>query len=340
MYFDETTELGAEGRPPVAASRARRLRTLLLVLLGAGLSGCTDYYLETTVNPDGSGLRSERVEVTENDDVEATPAEYPLVMHTTEVEGWSHRVEVKSDGDTVHVFTRRLPVRNLASWSELSDRFRIDGPVPVDADERLGYVRLGDVRFRNTVRVGRGEVSDGTTTFSYRETFAWDWAVDALVEYFMGAVDSTLAARFPRLSQGERGQIVGFLRARYGVALSEGLLGEDADEDQILSEAARRTAEQAVKMVRVEYPPVTQENLEALIKEVILDDDRFLAFADRLPGLDLAFNANVEYRLNLPGTVTDSNAHKRDGKTLVWVFGPADALLTPVEIYAESRLNR
>jgi hypothetical protein len=38
----------------------------------------------------------------------------------------------------------------------------------------------------------------------------------------------------------------------------------------------------------------------------------------------------------MPGVVTDSNAHKREGSTLIWEFGPADALYTPVEIFAES----
>ena len=312
--------------------------TLALLALGAG--GCTDYTLETTLNPDGSGVRVERVEVGENEDVEASAADYPMVMHTTAEEGWAHRVEVESDGDTIQVFERRLPVLDLASWARLSERFKIDGTTPAKAGTRLGYVTLGDVRFRNAVRVGRGEVSDGTTTFSYRETFTWTRAVDALVEFFMADLDKALAAKYPLLSQVERGQIVGFARARYWVAVEEGLLGDDSDEEQLLSAAARRTAEQAVKAVRVRYPTEKAEVLERLFTEVLLNDDRFIALTRELPGLDLAFNAHVEFRLNMPGTVTDSNAHKRVGTTLVWEFGPADALMAPIEIYAESVLER
>ena len=318
----------------------RGLATLTLSLLAFGPLACTDYLIETTLNPDGSGLRVERIEVSENDDVEASAADYTLVMHTTQEEGWTHGVRVDSDGDTVQVFDRRVPVTNLSFWSRLSDRFKIDGTTPAKAGARLGYVTLGDVGFRNAVRVGRGEVSDGTTTFSYRETFTWTRAVDALVEFFMVELDEALADRYPLLSQVERGQMVGFARARYWVALEEGLLGDDSDEDQMLTEAARRTAEQAVKTVRVRYPSAEEDGLEGLFKEVLLDDDRFLALTRELPGLDLAFNANVVFRLNLPGTVTDSNAHKRDGATLVWEFGPADALMTPVEIYAESVVKR
>lgn len=317
-------------------TRCRGLPALILAYLALGPSACTDYLVETSLNPDGSGVRVERIEVTENEDVEASPADYPLVMHTTPEEGWAHSVRVDSDGDTVQVFDRRLPVRDLSSWSRLSGGFRIDGTTPAKSGTRLGYVTLGEVRFRNAVRVGRGEVSDGTTTFSYRETFTWARAVDALVEFFMVDMDKALANRYPLLSQAERGQVVGFARARYWVALEEGLLGDDSDEEQLLTDAARRTAEQAVKTVSVRYPTEKEGALEALLSEVLLDDDRFIAFTRELPGLDLAFNANIVLRLNMPGTVTDSNAHDRDGTTLVWEFGPADALLTPIEIYAES----
>jgi hypothetical protein len=318
----------------------RSFTGLGLCLLTLGPSACTDYLIETTLNPDGTGLRVERIEVGENEDVEASAADYPLVMHTTPAEGWAHSVRVDSDGDTVQVFDRRLPVTDLTFWSHLSERFKIDGTTPARAGTRLGYVTLGEVRLRNAVRVGRGEVSDGTTTFSYRETFTWTRAVDALVEFFMADLEKELAARYPLLSQEERGEMVGFARARYWVALEEGLLGDDSDEDQLLTEAARRTAEQAVKAVRVRYPKVEVGELQGLFRDVLLDDDRFLALTRELPGLDLAFNAHVVFRLNLPGTVTDSNAHKRDGGTLVWEFGPADALMAPVEIYAESMMKR
>jgi len=304
-----------------------------------GFVGCTDYTLETTVSPDGSGIRVERIQVSENDDVEATPAEYPLVMHTTAEEGWTHEVEVDSDGDTLQVFHRRLPVRDLTSWSTLTGSFKIDGTTPAKANRRFGYVRLGDVRFRNTVRVGRGVVSDGTSTFSYRETFSWDWAVDALVEFFMTEADGALGARYPRLSEGERGEIVGFARARYWVAVEEGLLGDDADEDRLLAEVARKTAEQGVKIVRVRYPGEKQESVEELLNGVLQDDERLLLLAREMPGLDLTFNSHVVFRLNLPGTVTESNAHSRENGTLVWEFGPGDAFQAPIEIYAESVLG-
>jgi hypothetical protein len=316
------------------------LKALALCLPALGLMGCTDFTIETTVNPDGSGLREERIEVSENDDVEASPSEFLVVMHTTEEEGWGHGVEVQPDGDTVQVFQRRIPVGDLASWSRLSGRFKIDGTTPENADRRLGYVKMGDVRLRNVLRVGRGEVSDGSMTFSYRETFSWEQAVDALVEFFMSEVDGALRARYPRLSEGERGQIVGFARARYWLVVEEGLLADDSDEDQLLSDVARRTAEQAVKIVRVRYPGEREGALEDLLREILQDDERFLVLVDEMPGLDLAFNAKVVFRLDLPGTVTNSNAHKRDGTTLVWEFGPADALETPVEIYAESVVGR
>lgn len=312
-------------------------RALALPLLALGLTGCTDYAIETTLNPDGGGLRVERIRVSENEDVEASPSDYPVVMHTTAGEGWTHRVEVDADGDTLQVFDRRLSVRDLASWSDLSGSFKIDGTTPEKANRRFGYVRLGDVRFRNALRVGRGEMSDGTRTYTFRETFTWENALDALVEFYMTELDRAVAARYPALSEGQRGEIVGFARARYWVAIEEeGLFDDEGNEDQVLTEVARRTSERGVRVVRVRYPDAAEESLVELLGQVLRDEDRLISFAREMPGLDLALNANVVFRLNMPGRVTDSNAHEREGTTLVWEFGPGDAFRAPVEVYAES----
>ena len=56
-------------------------------------------------------------------------------------------------------------------------------------------------------------------------------------------------------------------------------------------------------------------------------------------GLSLSvkgLNTSVVFRLNLPGTVSTTNASGRDGTTLTWKFSPLDKLTSPVEIFAES----
>jgi len=322
----------------VVGTRRDGLRALALLLPALGPVGCTEYLIETTVNPDGSGLRVERIQVEGNDGVEASPAQYPLLMHTGPREGWSHRVEVEERGDTVHVFDRRWPVEDLDAWSRLTGSVQIDGATPDKAGDRLGYVTLGNIRFRNHVQVGLGEVGDGSRSYTYRESFAWEDALDAVVEYFMTDVDRALSARYPRLSEGERGGIVGFARARYWVAVEEGLLDDDKKEEELIAEVVRRTAERGVRVVRVRYPEAGEEDLRELLRGVLLDEDeeRLLTLVRELPGLELALNAEFVVRLDLPGQVTSTNAHKREGTTLVWEFGPGDALRAPVEIHAES----
>jgi len=318
----------------------RRRRTLLTVLaLGFAPAACTDYIVETTVNPDGSGVREERVEVGESEDVKVTREQYLDLMHLSGDEGWSRSRGVNANGDSVHVFRRRQAVSSLGSWSDVSGTVRIDAAEAERSGERLGYVRLGQVRFRNAVQVGRGETSDGTTTVSYRETFSWDRGSDALVEFLVSRFDAGLAARYPRLTPEERGQLLGSFRARIWMAMADGLLSDDSDDDAMLDEVARDVAVAGAGLLATRYPDAGAEDLRATVRRTF-EDDELEGITRLLPGLDLSFNANIVVRLNLPGDVTDSNAHRVEGKTLVWEFGAADALESPIELRAESVVTR
>lgn len=312
----------------------------VLFWLLAGLSGCTDYVVETTVNPDGSGVRETWVELDPNDDV-VTPAEaYPGLMHFTPAEGWSHTVTKEENEVVTHHFHRRTTVQSLAQWSGVSGTFVIDGTTAGGARERVGYVTLGEVRFSNAVRVGRGETSDGNTTLTYRETFSWDQVRDAMVEFFVEEVERALKDRYPRLNPSEVGQILGSLRARYWVAFESGLLEGDSDDDAILEELVHNTAAQGVKIVRTKYPGEDAASLSAVIRNVVMDESRAEGLVRKLPGLELALNSHIVFRLKLPGQVVDSNAHRVEDGALVWEFGPDDAMEAPVEIRAESVVRR
>ena len=104
-------------------NRPRGLKALALIFPALWLAGCVEYTIETTVNPDGSGLRTERMEATEDPDVGVVaPESFLELMYAGEAYGWSHREEVDDDGDTYHVFQRRTEVADLPSWSGLSDK--------------------------------------------------------------------------------------------------------------------------------------------------------------------------------------------------------------------------
>jgi hypothetical protein len=325
------------------ALRRREHRLRLWALAGCilGLSACVDYTIETTLHPDGGGYRTERMEVGENDGLKMSAREFGEVMLVTSDRGWSHSTEVNSKGDTTNILERRTQIRDLGSWGDLDDAVQISGARGADANGRIGPVTLGDIRFRNRVEVEKGTLTDGRSTFVYRETFYWENAVEALVEIFMGPFSEAVAAKYPLLSEEQRGQIVGIARAHLWAACQEGIFDDDGNEDELLNRARDRTATQAVQVVRMRYPQESRFFLRDLLQKLYDGDGEAGEKAtslleQRLPGLNLAFNTSLKIRLNMPGQVMNSNRHTVDGSTLVWELEALSAAASPVEIFAES----
>lgn len=312
-------------------------RTLAAATVCVSLAGCgIDYAVETTVRPDGSGVREIHVEATDPpDDVRKREA-YRTVAHLSEAEGWTHEVRLNENGDSVFTFHRRTDVSDLAGWSGVSGDLTIDAALPADADERVNYVRIGDVAFRNTLRVGRGVTSDGTTTIDYRETFVWEESLDLELEYLVTGMDRVFAERFPRLTSEERGQIAGAFRTRLWMMVDAGILEEGADLEAMMTEAVQATAMHAQRVLRRRYPEVTTEELDELVRDVLEDEDGQEEVKDLTPGLDFGNKTSIVFRLRLPGEVTSSNADRVEDGVLVWEFRPGDAQLSPVEIRAEA----
>ncbi|HSG81452.1 MAG TPA: hypothetical protein VLC48_04305, partial [Gemmatimonadota bacterium] len=200
---------------------------LICVLLG--LTGCLEYRIDTRLNADGSGLRSERLSVSqvEESDLDLSADAFVAIMDLTERDGWTHARELQGD-DTADVFYRERRIRNQPAWSDLTGSVHIAGTTDAGASTQVGYVRLGDVHFRNELKIETGRVSDGRS-FSYRETFYWTDAMDAVVEYFMDQVGRTVRAKYPNLSEQQVGEIVGLTRGQVWGALDQGLL--DAGDD-------------------------------------------------------------------------------------------------------------
>jgi hypothetical protein len=307
-----------------------------------GLGGCTEYRIETTLNADGSGVRHEKMMVQEFEDEAdnaALRADFGYLMFATEDFRWTHEREVQ-DGDTLHVFLRETQVKGHDSWTDLSDNVHIAGATGADADTRVGNVRLGDVHFRNRVRVESGRVTEGTT-FTYRETFYWENLAEVLVEYFARAYTSAIVAQYPSLTNEQRIELAEHVRASYWFTVGQGLFETSGDkENELVSAFAERTASRTARVVRARYPDVREEFFKDLVEEIYDDDEFEASMSDQLPGIQLAINSEIVFRLNMPGRVTSSNAHDRDGNTLVWEFVPGDALTAPLEIVAESIVER
>ncbi len=325
----------------IAMTRALGSGLLLAALLG--LAGCVEYTIETTVRPDGSGLRTEKMEVGQNEEVQVSPADFVDMMYAGADQGWTHHPGVDEKGDSIQVLERRIQIPDLSAWSRLDDRVQIAAAPGANASRTLGYVRLGDVRFRNSVEVGTGTLSDGGTSFSYRETFSWEDGVDVIVEFLMTDLDRTLAAKYPALPDYERGEVVGFARARLWVAVNGGYFqAEGSEEDRLITTAIDRSAEHGIKIVRLRYPGESEAFLRETMRQLYAENDEPLEqfLTGTAPGLNLAVNTEIRFRLRMPGEVTSSNAHETDGNTLLWSFGPMDALSAPVEIQARSVLRR
>jgi hypothetical protein len=321
--------------------RIEALRSAALGALALGAVGCMDYTIETTIEPDGTGVRVERMEVTRNQDVETSEADFVALTGATAERGWRASTTVDEHGDTIWIFERRTAMRDLGAWSDPSRPPLMLGTTPARAETRLGYVKLGDVAFRSSIEVGVTRRSDGTSAVTYREAFLWDHGAEALVEFLMRDLDQALETRYPRLTDAERGAVVGFARARVWIAGEEGLFfGEN--EDEAIARAVEKTAEHAVEVVRVRHPGADVDVLRQLLDDVLdIDDEQAeRLFAETLPGLNLGLNTSVVVRLTLPGHVTTTNADRRDGNTLEWKFSPLDNLTAPVEVVAEAVIGR
>jgi hypothetical protein len=335
-------------------NRIIRNSVAALTIQALGLSGCMQYTIETTLNADGSGVRHEELMVEEVEvDVEGHEAGFSIasgdfadLMHVRESDRWSYTLSLE-DEDTIHVFRRETRVTDLASWADLSGDVHIAGATTADARTRVGHIELGDVQLRNTVRVQTGAVTEGVS-FVYREAFYWDNLLDALVEWFVGYVSSTVDAQYPDLTAEERGEITGFVKGGLWSAIDQGLLDSGGDEEErFVSAFIDRAAEQSMKIIRRRYPDGDVESFKNMLRQIYEDeDDKLGSFIEaRLPGVQLATATEIIYRLNMPGRVTASNAHDRDGTTLVWEFGlvwegAGDAVTAPLEIFAESVVDR
>lgn len=308
-----------------------------LAVLALGLAGCMDYTFETTLEPDGSGVRVERMEVTRHDDLPLSEAEFRALTGATPDEGWGVTTRVDEDGDTTWVFERRREIHALAGWSDPSSRTLIVGTTPDRAGHRLGYVRLGDVAFRSSIQVGVARQSDGTTLITYRERFFWDHVTDVVVEFMLRDLEGALETRYPDLTASERAAIMGFARACLWTAGEEGLFfGEN--EEEAVARAVERIATHALKFVHTRHARADGDELRALLTDLLAvqNEEAERLFAQTLPGLNLGFNTSMVFRLTLPGRITTTNTARRDGNTLEWRFSPLDDITSPIEVFAEA----
>ncbi len=309
-----------------------------LGILALGLSGCMEYRIETSLNPDGSGTRLARLEITDiGSDVDRAEAREQLVLvrSLSEERGWAYKPEVGPKGDTTHVFERSSTIEDLGEWSALTEEIQIHATRPAHFDSVLGSVSLGDVQLRNRVRVRSSGQVDGSIVFSFMESFIWDSGKEALVEAFALEMDRSVGEAFPNLTERERGTIFGITKSGLQSAIDDGILDStNDDEDRIWEEVMSRAVSMSLLVVRPKYPSATEGTLRTALDILSGEYEGGDWFEELLPGL--LSGTHVTYTLTMPGEVTTTNAHDRDGNTLEWEFSTDDAMAAPVVLVAES----
>ncbi len=102
-------------------------------------------------------------------------------------------------------------------------------------------------------------------------------------------------------------------------------------------------SDEATRIVGGRQSAAAAEFFAAQFRQLLLEEEDGEEFEDlleqKLPGAVLAGNTLLVVRLKMPGRVVDANAHERDDGTLVWEFSPWDAVIVPVEVYAQSRVD-
>jgi hypothetical protein len=110
------------------------------------------------------------------------------------------------------------------------------------------------------------------------------------------------------------------------------------EEDRLWNLALDRITSSSIEIVRAKYPNASED---ALRKRLDLFSDEFEGGEPTerldylLPGMSQA-GGEVIFRLSMPGRVTTTNAHEREGNILIWEFNTDDALSAPVVLVAES----
>ncbi len=278
---------------------------------------------ESVVNADGGGRRTLTLIL----DEEPPAADPGVYMGVTAQRGWQESVteETGNDGKLRHLPTHRRETRvdRLADWAKISGDLRVLAAAPGKPH--------AEVALDNQVSVEMGQ-----GTCSYRETFAWDGALEVIVAFIADRFRDEMAAAYPRLSEAQLAELRGLAAGvcTMGVRAAAGADG-DLEFDEDLAVATLAALSHAV----VGGDPA---RLREIAAAVIHDEDEAIeAFIDReLPGYSLAGMTTLELSVVLPGRVVETNGKIGDDGAVTWSFQLGDPLVGPRECWARSEVQK
>lgn len=298
----------------------RRNLLWLAPLAVLALAGCQQMAAESTMAADGSGTRTLTLTLDEGSDESAARAALPALA----AGDWERSITVKNeDGREKKLPTlrRTTRVRGLADWAATS------------GDVRVQAAPGSDIRLDNHVSVEKG-----ADTWTYRETFAWTGAYEALIGCVASCFRDDMAAAHPQLTAAQLAELRGLAA---GVCTMGARAQAKADGSFELDEelAATTLAELAGTVldragVRAEQAAVRTIAATAIHAE----DGRLKAFIAReLPGFDFADDTSLDLRVVMPGRVVATNGTLGDDGVVTWSFSLVDPLVGPRECWVRAQ---
>lgn len=286
------------------------------------LAGCQRMSAESVVHADGGGSRTLTLVL----DEDAPTADPGLYMGVTTARGWKPTITEETGDDGT---LRRLPthyrqrrVDRLADWAEVSGDLRVLGAAPGKPH--------AEVALANRVSVERGQ-----TTWTYRETFTWNGALEVLAGVVADRFGAEIAAAYPRLDKAQLAELRGLaagvctMGARATAGVDGGL---ELDEDLAVA-----------TLVDLARPVIGGDSarLRDIAAAAIEDQPGVIeAFLEReLPGYSLAGATTLELSVVLPGRVVETNGQVGDDGKVTWSFQLGDPLVAPRTCWARSEVR-
>jgi hypothetical protein len=304
--------------------------------------------VKNTLNADGSGVRETelRVEADDKDEEEIMSlSDYRALMNVTEERGWSHDktiIKKKDSGKTKvqHRFRRVERGENVEQLAAMSGDIYIVGTTTND--------RFKDVHFTNTIYVETGRSPNGRIIY-YRETFSWFGLLESLLDYRLDGLRPDLERQYPMLDAVEWSEWFGFLRGAFFAAVDDGLFDIAADKRaHRFNRSIKRVVANGMEMIRTKDPDAKDPAIVKVVMSIFVEWEEFDKTAEDmdLMGAVLALGLDLTVRVDVPGTVVETNADRREAhsdptdtrQTLVWKIDTGAAVSRPVEIYVKSEV--
>ncbi len=297
-------------------------------------TGCQQYGIEVTVEPDGSGKRS--IELTTSSlarsGAEPSADDFRILFGLKEEDGWyiSKRKpggEEEGDESSGYIFTLEREAADLADWRNMSGDINISAAFPSG--------KYYNVKFHNTVGV---EIARGTNARSvtYRETIGWNSLKEELVDFFASWYHDSMAVTYPELGTAELAELRGLLAGH----LSMGLVAIEETGDFDAESVAREMVSMATGIIRRARPDVETEEVHAITEAILSDStNKFERFTAReMPGVELAFFTEINLRVTMPGRIVESNADEVQERTAIWKLDIMRTINRPMELFVRSEM--